>query len=131
MKLAPHATGLLASPSWDAGLPAETVEQIKAVAAELGASPADVLAGKCGHSLTLIPTESAKRLRDVEHAAGLPPGTIAAKFIGALVASWTQATPGSLSRWVDRHFVFGGTVDERAAIGAALFRLESQWRREK
>jgi hypothetical protein len=40
MKLVAQTTGLLASPSWDAGLPAETVKQIQSVAAELGAPPA-------------------------------------------------------------------------------------------
>lgn len=73
----------------------------------------------------------ARRLRAVEEAAGLPRGTIVAKFLRRLVAEWIKGEPGSLSRWIDTHFVFEGGPAEQAQIRRELFRLESRWREEE
>ena len=75
-----------------------------------------------------IPAETARRLRAVEAATGLPAGTIASKFLGLLVADWIQNEPGELSHWVEEWFEFSGTPEERALITNALYRLETRWR---
>lgn len=55
-----------------------------------------------------------------DEAAGLPPGTIAAKILDAVVDAWTGGDPGALTRWIESHFVFTGDGAEKAAVHCAL-----------
>ena len=71
---------------------------------------------------------AAELLRAVEAAVGLPGGLITAKLQKALVARWLRARPGSVARWMARHYDFEGTREERKQIGSVLYRLETRWR---
>jgi hypothetical protein len=100
---------------------------VKEIAAHHGVEPADIVDGVCGHSLALVPSVAAERMRDVERAIGLPAGGIVGRLLCDLIDEW-RAEPGQLLAWVDRTFEFTGTPEERANIGKDLYRLEVGWR---
>lgn len=105
-------------------LPSEVVDLLESIAQKRGISPCDVVAEAFGKTLVLIDSKIARRLREIEIAADIEPGSVLESLVEPL-DSWS-ADFDELEDWIFR----GWEISDPGMVSANLRRLSARWQVE-